>query len=176
LDRYGGFFRLFGNFQGYVSFFLLEDLVSADGSILFWLPFDGFDQTNPLPATITEYREYMKNITAFAMARNVRIAETDKTLNNAEFVATAEKFMWTFAKTMPQCPHEYIVRGKTADEDTYLAMFRTIEARGEWGTWNNTPRQYLHPGDGYYYWKMTNDIRESIVINRAKETETSGLG
>lgn len=30
---------------------------------------------------------------------------------------------WTFAKTMPECPHWYLVRGKTVDEDTYFAMF-----------------------------------------------------
>jgi hypothetical protein len=95
--------------------------------------------------------------------------DTDKTLTDSDFVAAAAAFTWTFAKTMPWCPHEYIVRGKTADDDTYFAMFRAIEARGEWGTWNSTPRQYLHPGDGYYYWKMTDDMRESIIINRAKE-------
>ena len=58
--------------------------------------------------------------------------------------------------------------GKQADDETFLAMFRTIEARGAWRPWNNIPRQYLHPGDGYCYWKMTDDIRESIIINRAE--------
>jgi hypothetical protein len=110
------------------------------------------------------------------MAHNMRIVknETNKILNDAEFIAVAAAFAWTFAKTMPQCPHEYIVRGKTADENTYISMFRTIEMRGEWGAWNNTPRQYLHPGDGYYYWKMTDDMWESIIINRAKENEADG--
>ena len=90
-------------------------------------------------------------------------------LNNDEFAVASASFVWTFANTMPQCPHEYIVRGKTADADTYFAMFRTIEARGEWGKWNNTPRQYLHPGDGFYYWKMTDCMSESVIINRAKD-------
>ena len=84
-------------------------------------------------------------------------------LSNDEFVLVSQSFEWTFAKTMPQCPHEYIVRGKTAADATYFAMFRTIEARGVWGKWNDTPRQYLHPGDGFYYWKMMNDINESII-------------
>ena len=86
-----------------------------------------------------------------------------------EFISASQSFVWTFAKTMPECPHEYIVRGKTADDATYFAMFRTIETHGVWGEWNGTPRQYLHPGDGYYYWKMTDDMSESIIINRAKE-------
>ena len=88
-----------------------------------------------------------------------------KSLSNSEFKNAAEGF----AKTMPECPHWYIVRGKTADDDTYIAMFRTIEEHGIWREWNGSPQQYLHPGDGYYYWKMTDDINESIIINRAKE-------
>jgi hypothetical protein len=57
------------------------------------------------------------------------------------------------------------------DPATLSAMFCTIEAHGAWGIWNNTQRQYFHPGDGYYYWKMTDAISESIIINRAKETK-----
>ena len=91
------------------------------------------------------------------------------TLTDTEFELSSQSFMWTYAKTMPQFPHEYIVRGKTADEEMYYKVFRTIEARGEWGEWGGVPRQYLHPGDGFYYWKMTNVIQESIIINRAKE-------
>ena len=33
---------------------------------------------------------------------------------NDEFASAARSFLWTYAKTMPQWPHEYIVRGKTA--------------------------------------------------------------
>jgi len=92
-----------------------------------------------------------------------------KTLTDAEFITATERFKWTFAKTMPQDPHEYIVRSKTADDETYIAMFQTIEDRGVWRTWGNTQYQYLYPGDGYYYWKMTDDITESKILNRAKE-------
>jgi len=92
-------------------------------------------------------------------------------LSNDKFTSAVHSFTWTFAKTMPQCPHEYIVRGKTADDDTYFALFRAIEERGVWREWNGTPQQYLHPGNGYYYWKMTDDINESTIINRAKERD-----
>ena len=93
-------------------------------------------------------------------------------LTDDEFVSVAAAFTWTYAKTMPQYPHEYIVRGKTADDETYIAMFRSIEARGEWRTWiDGLNRQYIHPGDGYYYWKMTDCIEESIIINRAIEND-----
>jgi len=31
------------------------------------------------------------------------------------------------------------------------------------------PVQYLYLGDGYKYWRMTDIIAESIIINRAKD-------
>lgn len=74
LGRYGFFFDLFGDFAGYVEFFLLQDLVETDRSaIRFFLPFRGFDGP-PLPATIEEYRAYKNNVVTFISARNQRIA------------------------------------------------------------------------------------------------------
>ena len=60
LQRYNDFFSLFQDFQGYVDFFLLQDLVKDDySSIKFYLPFVGFD--NPaLPDNIQDYRLYKK--------------------------------------------------------------------------------------------------------------------
>jgi len=60
LQRYNDFLSLFQNFQGYVDFFLLQDLVKDDYlSIKFNLPFVGFD--NPaLPDNIQDYRLYKK--------------------------------------------------------------------------------------------------------------------
>ena len=42
LSRYADFFALFGDFRGYVSFFLLDDLVTEDLSVKFFMPFDDF--------------------------------------------------------------------------------------------------------------------------------------
>src|SRR5450756_2205829 len=43
LGRYAGFFALFEDFQGYVDFFLLQDLVSADcEAVRFFMPFTDF--------------------------------------------------------------------------------------------------------------------------------------
>jgi hypothetical protein len=71
LDRYAEFFALFGSFEGYVHFFLLDDLVRND-QVKFYLPFDGeFGQ--PLPNTVDEYNEYMANSLGIVAARNRRI-------------------------------------------------------------------------------------------------------
>jgi len=79
LNRYHDFFQLFEDFQGYVRFFLLDDLVDMDScSIRFWLPFTDFGKSNPLPADVVEYKEYMNNIMKFINARNMRITEWAK--------------------------------------------------------------------------------------------------
>ena len=74
LNRYSSFFELFSNFQGYIDYFLLNDMVSADySSIIFWLPFKEFGTTSPLPLNENEYKLYRKNIIEFVKNRNARI-------------------------------------------------------------------------------------------------------
>ena len=73
LSRYSKFFNLFESFQGYVDFFLLQDLVLKDYSVIkFWLPFNNFHNP-PLPTSVDEYIFYSKNVTNFVIARNQRI-------------------------------------------------------------------------------------------------------
>lgn len=73
LARYKDFFTLFSDFQGYVEFFLLQDLVSADGTLVkIAPPFDNFSRS-PIPSTPGEYRAYREAMMAFLQARNQRI-------------------------------------------------------------------------------------------------------
>lgn len=72
LDRYASFFALFGDFHGYVGFFLLDDLVARDGSVLMFGAHDGFD-SSPLPATVEQYLAYRDDAVAFIRARNERM-------------------------------------------------------------------------------------------------------
>ena len=68
-------FELFGDFKGYVEFFLLQDLVSDDfQEIRFFLPFKGFGQP-ALPADADEYLQYKKNAMEFLRKRNARIED-----------------------------------------------------------------------------------------------------
>lgn len=74
LQRYASFFALFGDFQGYVDFFLLQDLVTADyGAIHFFMPFDDF-RTASVPGNIDTYIEYRRLTIDFVNARNRRMA------------------------------------------------------------------------------------------------------
>jgi hypothetical protein len=73
LARYGEFFNLFESFRGYVEFFLLQDLVSADYSaVRFSAPFNEFTGS-PVPATLEAYRRYRDLAAEFVTARNARI-------------------------------------------------------------------------------------------------------
>jgi hypothetical protein len=73
LTRYSDFFGLFGNFQGYVEFFLLQDLVAEDFSeIKFFRHFEDF-KTPAVPKTLEEYLSYKDLAIRFVNSRNQRI-------------------------------------------------------------------------------------------------------
>jgi hypothetical protein len=77
---------------------------------------------------------------------------------------------WRFAKTMPDIPHEYVVRSSENEAD-FVALFETINKHGRWSKFRGNRYRYWQPGDGFQYWTMTSDIRFSRlsrVINRAK--------
>ena len=82
-----------------------------------------------------------------------------------EMIARCE---WTFAKTMPFAPHEYIVKERcplSAEEFEYFVnMQREHGIRERWGKYNN-PYLYV---DDYKYWTMGAPLEETTVINRAK--------
>lgn len=75
LDRYFHFFALFGEFRGYVDFFLLNDLVDEkESNVKFFMPFDDF-QTSPVPGNAEIYRQYRSLNIEFVTARNSRISK-----------------------------------------------------------------------------------------------------
>ncbi|WP_082499034.1 MULTISPECIES: DUF6994 family protein [unclassified Rathayibacter] len=73
LALYNEFFALFGTFEDYVRFFLLQDLVNGDGTVRFLHPHDGFDG-RALPASVPSYAAYRARVVEFLHARNNRIA------------------------------------------------------------------------------------------------------
>jgi hypothetical protein len=73
LIRYSDFFKLFGDFKGYVDFFLLQDLIKVEtNEINFFLPFEDF-ASNPVPNTQEDYAIYKRNLINFVTMRNKRI-------------------------------------------------------------------------------------------------------
>ncbi|MFC7404815.1 DUF6994 family protein [Georgenia alba] len=73
LQRYSDFFGLFGDFSGYVDFWLLQDLVEDDGAtIRFFHHFDDF-RTPAVPRTVDDYIAYVEASNDFIRRRNRRI-------------------------------------------------------------------------------------------------------
>jgi hypothetical protein len=71
LLRYEKFFALVGDFNGYVEFFLLQDLLKDDGKIDFFHEFKDFS-TPAVPQDETEYLQYRAKSNSFISARNAR--------------------------------------------------------------------------------------------------------
>jgi len=75
LARYAGFFRLFGDFRGYVDFFLLQDLVTPDyAKVKCFACSDDFG-ASPVPDGLDRYLAYRALAVEFIEARNRRIEE-----------------------------------------------------------------------------------------------------
>lgn len=81
IERYWEFFTLFGSFSGYVEFWMLQDLVTGDGTRVRFLmegdlP-DGWDFStrSPLPASVEQYDEYLRNAVDFVVRRNARMVD-----------------------------------------------------------------------------------------------------
>ncbi|QIK95576.1 hypothetical protein G7076_02960 [Sphingomonas sp. HDW15A] len=72
LSRYDDFFQLFEDFEGYVDFFLLQDLVDEDSGVKFFMPFDDFEGPS-VPQDLDTYRTYRHRSIEFVAARNSRI-------------------------------------------------------------------------------------------------------
>lgn len=74
---------------------------------------------------------------------------------------------WTYAKTMPEWPHEYIVRSKV-DDKLFVDSVNHIRAFGYVGSFYKMSITYFDH-DGMVYWTMGAPIEETIIINRCKK-------
>ncbi len=79
------------------------------------------------------------------------------------FIATEK---WTFAKTMPEWAHEYIVRERV-DENLFVELVLHIRKYGYEGRFYSKVIIYFEQ-DGYTYWTMGAPIEETIIINRTQ--------
>ena len=76
LRRYAGFFTLFRDFAGYVEFFHLQDIVDPSfTAVKFFLRFEDFETTSPIPKNRDEYLQYKATAIEFLSARNRRIQD-----------------------------------------------------------------------------------------------------
>ena len=74
---------------------------------------------------------------------------------------------WTYAKTMPKWPHEYIVRERV-DENLFVKLVQHIRANGYQGNFYQKKITYYEE-DGLVYWTMGAPLSETIIINRCRK-------
>ena len=74
---------------------------------------------------------------------------------------------WTFAKTMPEWPHEYIVR-EQVNENLFEQLVRHIRANGHEAAFYQETFIYFEE-DGLLYWTMGAPISETTIINRCRK-------
>jgi len=87
--------------------------------------------------------------------------------NLLEFI---ESVRWTYAKTMPEWPHEYIVRNRV-DEELFVKLVKHIRKNGYEGRFYSKPMTY-YDYDGMTYWTMGAPFEETIIINRCRKEDT----
>jgi len=97
-------------------------------------------------------------------------------LNTLDGLREAVKGLeWRFAQSMPKHPHWYIQRDP-AIEDIYVALFQATKDHGVWERFFKYRVQYLYLGDGFKYWRMTNNLDISRILNRAHDNAVHPSG
>ena len=77
---------------------------------------------------------------------------------------------WTYAKTMPEWPHEYLVRGRV-DPALFERTVTHIRAHGYEGRFYQRTITYYEEA-GLVYWTMGAPLEETMIINRCRKEDT----
>ncbi len=77
---------------------------------------------------------------------------------------------WTFAKTMRDWPHEYIVRDRV-DEGLFERLVVHIRENGVEGRYYKKAITYYEEA-GLVYWTMGEPLDETTVVNRCRSEDT----
>ena len=77
---------------------------------------------------------------------------------------------WTFAKTMPEWPHEYLVRDRV-DEELFEELIHHIRAHGADQRFYGRRHRYFEEA-GKLYWTMGAPVEETVIINRCRKEDS----
>jgi hypothetical protein len=84
-----------------------------------------------------------------------------------EFIDSAQ---WTFAETIPDWPHEYIVRDRV-DEDLFMMLVQHIRWQGYKSKFYQKSFTYYDHG-GMVYWTMGEPLEDTTIINRCRKEDS----
>lgn len=82
-----------------------------------------------------------------------------------EFVEVHE---WTFAKSMPWMPHEYLLRDKAISEELFEKAVKAILTKGVLRRWKKTKVKFYLDAGEWRYWVMEETPEDTKLINRQK--------
>ena len=88
----------------------------------------------------------------------------------AELLAFVTSQPWTFAKTMPEWPHEYLVRDRV-DAALFERLVMHIRTHGREGHFYARVLTYYEEA-GLVYWTMGAPLSETTIINRCRREDT----
>lgn len=101
----------------------------------------------------------------YCLEKNINIETVSRPVQ--EYVRLVENFIdrlsWTFAKTMPETPHYYIVKDylPIEDQETFTNFGKYINEKGHQESFESIIYNYLNIGN-YKYWMIDN------ILNRAE--------
>jgi hypothetical protein len=84
--------------------------------------------------------------------------------------AFIDQQVWTFAKTMPEWPHEYIVRDRV-DQAPFERLVEHIRDHGAEGRFYERVLTYYEEA-GLVYWTMGAPLHETTIVNRCRSEHT----
>jgi hypothetical protein len=88
----------------------------------------------------------------------------------AHLRAFVDEATWTFAKTMPEWPHEYIVKERVV-EQLFEDLVRHSRANGRGGNFYAKVLVYDEEA-GLVHWTMGAPLAETIIVNRCRSEDT----
>jgi hypothetical protein len=88
-------------------------------------------------------------------------------LTDEQLRALVAASSWTFAKSMPDAPHSYVVRAEGMGNEDFVRFATTIIHRGYVAKFGRTPFHYLDL-DGFQYWAgaVGFPMRRTRILNR----------